>query len=203
MKSFSLKQRAVFRIIAGLVIAGSSAASVWLILVDNSSKTEIWMATKDLPAGAAVDSSSFRATEVDLGSSAGLYLSAGDFPQQAYVLGPVRSGEFIERANLASEVIDQRAPVVVYSNMPLSQGIVPGATVDVWAWFGQAEEQIIEPIKLVEAAEVAFVQADDSVFANAQTSVELWVPQTAVAEVLKAIGAEAKISLVLRPTLID
>lgn len=203
MKNFSLKQRSVFRIVAGLVIAVSSSATAWLMLSDDSKKTEIWVAAQNLPAGASISSNSFRLVEIDMGSASGLYLTKDELPAQAYVLGPVRSGEFISKANLATAVLDDRAPVVVWSNMPLARGIVPGSTVDIWAWFGELEEKFQEPVKLVDAAEVANVSENDGVFANSQTSVELWVPQVAVGEVLKAVGAEAKISIVLRPTLID
>jgi hypothetical protein len=40
-------------------------------------------------------------------------------------------------------------------------------------------------------------------FSNQNPDVELWVPADAVGPVLLAISQEAKISLVLRPTLAD
>jgi hypothetical protein len=40
-------------------------------------------------------------------------------------------------------------------------------------------------------------------FSNQNPDVELWVPVDAVGPVLAAISSEAKISLVLRPTLAD
>ena len=104
---------------------------------------------------------------------------------------------------IATSVLDERVPIVVNSAMGLAAGLVAGASVDVWVTPVAEGKTAGEPYALVLGAEVSRVMEKKEMFSNLNPDVELWVPADAVGPVLLAISQEAKISLVLRPTLAD
>ena len=104
---------------------------------------------------------------------------------------------------MASAIIDERVPVVVQSAMGLPDGLVAGASVDIWVAPIDENKQFGEPFVLVLGAEVSRLIENQEMFANQSPSVEMWVPIEAVGPVLSSISAGDKISLILRPTLAD
>lgn len=169
----------------------------------NNQTQEFLVASRDLPAGSTFATADTTVTEVNLGTSAAQYLRVGEVPEGGYLLGPVREGQLIPLSMLASAIIDERVPVVVQSAMGLPDGLVAGASVDVWIAPINENKVFGEPFVLVMGAEVSQLLENKEMFANQTPSVELWVPIEAVGPILSSTSAGDKISLILRPTLAD
>lgn len=180
-----------------------AAAAVNFAITANNHTDEFLVASRDMPAGSAFVATDTSAASVNLGPSASQYLKAGEVPEGGYLLGPVRSGQLIPRSMLASAIIDERVPVVVQSAMGLPNGLVAGASVDVWVAPITEGKTFGEPFVLVLGAEVSQLIENKEMFATQTPAVEMWVPLDAVGPILRSVSAGDKISLILRPTLAD
>ncbi|WP_264913593.1 SAF domain-containing protein [Rhodoluna lacicola] len=186
-----------------ILLLTSSVLGVNAVIAANNQTSEYLVAGRDLPAGSPIALTDSATAQVNLGITAGNYLSVGDLPSGGYLLGPVRKGQLIPKSMLASAVIDERVPLVVSSAMGLSSGLIAGASVDIWVTPIDDENLVGEPYALVLGAEVARLLEKTEMFNNSGPDVELWVPVEAVGPVLGAMSSGSKLSLVLRPTLAD
>ena len=197
-------QRAKTRSLAlALALLLISVLGVNFVIASNNQTQEYLVAGHDLPAGSPISNTDAASASVNLGDSADQYLKPNELPKGGYLLGPIRAGQLIPRSMLASAVIDERVPIVVSSSMGLATGLVSGASVDVWVTPVAEGKAIGEPYALVLGAEVSSLLEKKEMFANQNPDVELWGPVDAVGPVLAAIAQDAKISLVLRPTLAE
>lgn len=199
----SPKRARIRNLVLAIVLLAASIAGVNAVIAVNNHTDEFLVAAHDLPAGSPVALMDSAIARVNLGASAENYLPAGELPTGSYLLGPIRGGQLIPRSMLASAVIDERVPLVVSSAMGLSAGLVAGASVDLWVAPITEDKTVGEPYALVLGAEVSRLLEKKEMFSNQGPDVELWVPVDAVGPVLAAISSEAKISLVLRPTLAE
>lgn len=190
-------------LVLAILLLTSSVLGVNAVIVANNQTSEYLVAGRDLPAGSPIALTDSATAQVNLGITAGNYLSVGDLPSGGYLLGPVRKGQLIPKSMLASAVIDERVPLVVSSAMGLSSGLIAGASVDIWVTPIDDENLVGEPYALVLGAEVARLLEKTEMFNNSGPDVELWVPVEAVGPVLGAMSSGSKLSLVLRPTLAD
>lgn len=180
-----------------------AAGGVNYVISANNHTDEFLVASRDMPAGSTFIRADTSEASVNLGTSADQYLKLTEMPEGGYLLGPIRAGQLIPRSMLASAIIDERVPVVVQSSMGLPDGLVAGASVDVWVAPISENKIFGEPYVLVLGAEVSQLVENKEMFANQNPAVELWVPIEAVGPVLSSISAGDKISLILRPTLAD
>jgi Flp pilus assembly protein CpaB len=194
------KMRSLF---FGLIMIASSVGVVAFTISENNHTDEFLVAARDLPAGSPVTSADLKIAEVNLGLGSENYLRKNELPADAYMLGPVRTGQLVAKSTLATSIIDERVPVVVKSAMGLSAGVVAGASVDVWVTPAKEDKVVGEPYVLVLAAEVAKLFENNELFAEENSKVELWVPLEAVGPVLAAISNGDSVSLILRPTFAD
>jgi hypothetical protein len=190
-------------LVLAILLLTSSVLGVNAVIAANNQTSEYLVAGRDLPAGSPIALTDSATAQVNLGITAGNYLSVGDLPSGGYLLGPVRKGQLIPKSMLASAVIDERVPLVVSSAMGLSSGLIAGASVDIWVTPIDDENLVGEPYALVLGAEVARLLEKTEMFNNSGPDVELWVPVEAVGPVLGAMSSGSKLSLVLRPTLAD
>lgn len=189
-------------LLVGSIFILFASLSLYMWLNQQGRPDEMLVAKVSLPAGTQIKAADFSITQLSMGSLGNTYLKPGELPIGSYLLGPIRSGELIAKSRIATQLLDERAPVVVSSAMPLASGLVPGASVDLWATAaGETGPPI--PRLLIESAEVASLLKPDGVFSLEQTAVELWVPVAAVPEILAAQVAEEQFGLVVRPTLLD
>lgn len=205
-KTLKLKspQRAKTRNLAfAVILLLISVAAVNFVISANNQTQEFIVAARDLPAGSPLTSADTANANVNLGQAGNHYLKVNQLPSESYLLGPIRAGQLIARSALASEVLDERVPLVISSAMGLAGGLVAGASVDLWVTPIAENKTVGEPYALVLGAEVSRLREKTEMFSNQNPDVELWVPVAAVGPVLAAISAESKISLVLRPTLAD
>lgn len=197
-------QRTKTRYLAfALVMLAVAIAGVNYVISANNQTQEFLVASHDLPAGSPFSKTDVASASVNLGTSASQYLTANQLPKGGYLLGAIRTGQLIPRSLLATAVLDERVPIVVNSAMGLAAGLVSGASVDLWVTPVVDGKTSGEPFALVLGAEVSRLLEKKEMFSNQNPDVELWVPAEAVGPVLSAISQEAKISLVLRPTLAD
>lgn len=199
----SPKRAKVRTLVLAFVLLAGSIAGVNVAIAVNNHTAEYLVAAQNLPAGSPISNTDAVSAEVNLGGSSENYLRAGELPAGSYLLGPIRDGQLIPRSMVASAVTDERVPLVVNSAMGLSSGLVAGASVDLWVTPVAENKTAGEPYALVLGAEVSRLLEKSEMFSNQNPDVELWVPVDAVGPVLAAISSEAKISLVLRPTLAD
>lgn len=197
-------QRTKTRYLAfALIMLAVAIAGVNYVISANNQTQEFLVASHDLPAGSPFSKTDVASASVNLGTSATQYLTANQLPKGGYLLGAIRTGQLIPRSLLATAVLDERVPIVVNSAMGLAAGLVSGASVDLWVTPVVDGKTSGEPFALVLGAEVSRLLEKKEMFSNQNPDVELWVPAEAVGPVLSAISQEAKISLVLRPTLAD
>lgn len=190
-----------------LLLAAGFAALAFMTLTyayqQLSGSQQYLVAAKGIASGAQVSEVDFNIAEFDLAGSAGDYLKPNELPPGAYVLGPFRAGQLIPKSAIANAVIDDRVPVVVTSAMGLPDALQPGSSADVWVTPILENNSFGDPYLLVLAAEVGRLSEPSAVFADAAPNVELWVPEDAVAAVLKAQAGGSELSLVMRPTFAD
>ncbi len=198
----SAKSRNLRTLLVGGGLVMIALVSSYLWLKQEGSPDEMLIAKSSLPAGTRITTGDFRAAEVSLGAQNMNYLRPDELPVGSYLLGPIREGELLPKSQIATQLLDERAPVVVNSAMPLASGLVPGASVDLWAT-AEPESGPALPRLLIESAEVAALIKPEGMFSVEDLAVELWVPLPAVSEVLAAQVSGEKFGLVVRPTLLD
>lgn len=204
MRKLKSTQRVKLRNLAFAIFFFSLALGVGNYAISSSNHTDKYLvASRDLPAGSSLNTGDAKISEANLGGSKDQYLLEGQFPSGAYLLGPLREGQLIPMSMVASSVLDERVPVVIESAMGLPNGLVAGASVDIWVSPLEENQIYGEPYAIVLGAEVAQLLESNEVFANQDPSVEIWVPIDAVGPVLNSISSGDQISLILRPTLAD
>jgi Flp pilus assembly protein CpaB len=189
-------------IAAGVTLAVAVTGAYWAI--ESQSITQKFVVAKrDLPAGSPISAADFDVVDLNLGATGQQYLRSDSSIESVYTLTPLRKGQLISYSGLASVVVDERVPIVIASSMGLAEGIVAGASVDLWVTPIDDEKNYGTPVTVVTSAEVARISATNELFADSKSSVELWVPIGAVGTVLTSIARGDTLSVILRPTLAD
>lgn len=191
------------RLLVGVVLVLLAATLGAKAVASADDRVPVYVATEDLVAGDRVTATSFTRVDVRLGEGLTTYLAAdAPAPEGSYLLRDVRAGELVpgSAVGLADEVRVQR--VTVLADAVATAGLARGTRVDVYVTpkAGSSRDVAPETRRVLEAVGVAAVQTrGGSLGGSATTSVQVYVPSDRVQDLVEAVDAQAKVTLVPVP----
>jgi hypothetical protein len=185
------------RLLVGLGLVIASVAGVVALVGTADRRVPVYAAAETLAPGAELRDDQLLVRWVALDDADSLYLAASGPPQQGLIIAEVvRRGELVPRAAVATADGSDSTTIVVQVSGGVSESIVPGARVDVWASArvdGAVDAGIsggfAAPSVLTSDARVVRVTEPDGIVTAADgRSVEVLVPRSRVARLLHAIA---------------
>lgn len=192
------------RLVVGVLLVLLAATLGARLVASMDDRVPVFVATRNLVAGDAVDESAVSRVDVRLDDGVAPYLSAGaPLAPGQFVLRDVRAGELVPEAAVGDgEGLDVQL-VTVNVEAVSATGLRSGSLVDVFLSDVPAgSEHGTKPTakRALEAVGVAAVLgASNSFGSSAKTSVQLYVPRGQVQHVIEAIDGGAKVTLVPVP----
>ncbi|WP_166426710.1 SAF domain-containing protein [Labedella populi] len=186
------------RLVVGVALVAASIAGVWAVVASADRSVSVYAAGTTIVAGNVVGTEDLVVEQVSLGRSADLYVAPGGLVDGAVATRSILAGELVPAEAIAATADLAMAPVVVSVSGELPEGVVAGRDVDVWAsGSGGQGDEADPPSVLVAGALVARIVAEESIVAgSSEVSVELSVPDGAVAVLLAASTAGDALTLV-------
>lgn len=164
--------------------------------------TPVYVAAHALVPGQQVSSDDVRSVQVRLAGAHSAYLSASSALRPGtYVLRQVGGGELIPRSALGASSQLQVRTVSVPVDSAGSSLLRTGSVVDVWVdkKTGSAgNEEYRDPKRILQSAVVAHTPEQGGALsvASATSSVQIVVPDSRVQQIIAAVDAGAKVTLV-------
>lgn len=183
------------RLVLGLLLVAVSVAGTVLLVGAADARIHVYAAAEALAPGDRVDADDLVERSVALDGAETLYLRVGDLPDDGFVVAqPIAAGQLVPRAAAGSVDGARATSLVLRLAGPVSGVVGPGTLVDVWGVPVLAQGEPGAPVVIVPGATVVRVLDDDTLVstAGAAASVEVLVPRTRVARLLRAItGGDA------------
>ncbi|MET0838246.1 MAG: hypothetical protein ABWY19_05650 [Marmoricola sp.] len=186
------------RLVIGLALVAASVLLGARLLAAADDTVGVWAVSRDLPAGAALDSADLERRQVrfpDSGTADGYLAAADDVPKGATLNRPVSGGELLPRSAFAA---GQQADLVelplsvVSDDLPAT--VRQGSVVDVWVT-PQVSEVSGSRAKaarvLTDVVVVAVPRAADSLAPQSTRQVIVGVPADRAQDVGTALGGIA------------
>jgi hypothetical protein len=187
------------RLVVGIALVAASIGGVWAVVAAADRSVSVYAAATTIVAGDAVGKEDLVVQQVSLGRADDLYVAPGDLSDGAVATRTVLAGELVPREALSSSSGLASAPVVVTVAGELAERVEEGREVDVWTSSAGDGDDAVEapPSVLVSGALVTrIVQEERLVAGSSEVSVELSVPDGAVAVLLAATTAGDPLTLV-------
>lgn len=185
------------RLLIGAALVLASIAGVWAVVSSSDRSVAVYAASSTIVAGDTIEDADLAVVHVSLGEAQKLYIPTGVLPEHPVATRTVFAGELIPEDAVGAPADVSAAPVMVTVAGRLPAGVAAGREVDVWAsgvTDGDGQEP---PSVLVSGAVVARIVEDEGLVSGASdVSVELAVPEGAVAVVLAATSAGDALTLV-------
>jgi hypothetical protein len=185
--------------VVGIALVAASIGGVWAVVAASDRSVSVYAAASTIVAGDPVVKDDLVVEQVSLGRADDLYVAPDDLRDGAVATRTVFAGELVPREALSSSRDLASAPVVVTVAGELAESVVEGREVDVWtASVGDGDDVSGSPPSvLVSGALVTRIVKDESLVAgSSEVSVELSVPDGAVAVLLAARTAGDALTLV-------
>jgi hypothetical protein len=177
------------------VAIASSVVGAWFV-IESSKITEVYLVTKgDLASGSALLETELSTADLALFQIGRLYLRPGELPEGSYLTRPVSAGEAIPRNSVTTQALDDFSNIVLTPSVELSDAIVPGNRVSVWASPSLDYQSFGEPTIAALDVEVVAIREPKGSFAQAGKSVELRVPVSSIPSLLRAMANRDAIAL--------
>jgi hypothetical protein len=189
------------KIILGALIIVLSLFSVWFTIETNNQTQDFLVANQATAGGSVLSRDDLRIVKMNLAGSSDLYLRPGDIPAGGYLLYSTEAGQLVPKSWVASEVIDERKPVVITSTMPLPSELEVGDLVDVWMSKKGDAGKFDAPVQVALNAEVVELSESSGMLGDQAPKVQVLVPADAVEAILDAIASKDAMSLVLQRNL--
>jgi hypothetical protein len=184
------------RLLIGAALVVGSMGGVWAVVSASDRSVAVYAASETIVAGDAIDDAELSVVHVSLGAAERLYLSPGSLGGDAVATRTIVAGELVPGDAIGRPDDVATAPVMVTVTGPLPAGVQAGREVDVWA-SATGDDGPEPPSILVSGATVSrVVEEDGLVTGSATVSVELAVPDGAVAVVIAASAAGDAFALV-------
>lgn len=190
------------RLLLGLLIVVASIAGVIALVSGLDRSTEVFTAREDLTVGQPLRIEDLTVARVRLGDAEAAYLTPGTLQDGAVVTRHVPRGELVAASAVGHADALDRKPVAIAITDALPRDAVAGARVDVWvALPGSTPNSYQKPTLLLPGAEIAEVTTSTSALgASRQTILQVLVEDRAMAQILNALGNQARISVVWNPS---
>lgn len=192
------------RLLIGLGLVIASVAGVVAVVSASDHRVTVFAAAGTLAPGDHLDAADLLARQVKLDDTAGLYLGAGDLPDEGLVVtAGVREGELVPLSALGTVSGRDSTTIVLQLAGRVSGSVEPGALVDVWASRGSASglsdpAGLPAPPSVLSAdAVVTRVLGPEGIVAAADgEAVEVLVPRARIARLLQAIADGDELAVV-------
>ena len=134
---------------AALAIGGGVSAALFVFANPERTSVEVYVASRDIPAGELLRSESLALTRVTVESGRSLMFGRGDEPTLATVRAShdLASGQLIQRSDVidASSSADRRLVFVPVKEIPIAS---PGSKVDLFVIKGTPDRPSVVPFAL-------------------------------------------------------
>lgn len=188
------------RLVIGAALVLTSIGGVWAVVSSSDRSVAVYAASSTIVEGDAIDVSDLSIVHVSLGDAQRLYVETGAVAEDAVATRTVFAGELVPEDAIGApgDVTASRVVVTVAGQLPA--GVTAGRQVDVWASGGADASDGSggePPSVLVSGATVSRIVEDEGPVSGAgDVSVELAVPEGAVAVVLAATASGDSLALV-------
>ena len=190
----SVRKRPLQLALSAVAIA-SSVVGAWFV-IESSKITEVYLVTKgDLASGSALLETELSTADLALFQIGSSYLRPGELPEGSYLTRSVSAGEAIPRNSVTTQALDDFSNIVLTPSVELSDAIVPGNRVSVWASPSLDYQSFGEPTIAALDVEVVAIREPEGSFAQAGKSVELRVPVSSIPSLLRAMANRDAIAL--------
>lgn len=188
-----------------LLVAASVALGSWAVARADRT-TDLVLTVEALTPGDRLSEAELRPHAVRPDGLTGTYLGAGvELPEDAVVTRVVGAGELVPAAAVGAAGDVELRPVVVAMSGTAPNGVVRGATVDLWLTAPSGpgvapDPDPLPPRLLAEGLVVADLLEPDSLFASTGGSaVQVLVAQGDLPTVLEALSGDGEIVVVPVP----
>lgn len=177
------------RFVIGLVLVVASIAGVGVIVTGSDKSSAVYTAGRTLMVGDEITPADLIETQVQLGSTAQLYLTPTPAPTEGLmVTETILVGELVARSMVGSASSADLTSIVVDIPGRLAASIAAGSTVDIWSARPVGPGEYAPPTILVgQALVVRIVEPTGLIAADNGQSVEVLVPEINVGALLEAI----------------
>jgi len=179
------------KLVIAVIVFAVLAVGVKFIFLD---QTRYLVPGQTVPQGASLATVSWNEVSANLGAIGGQYLPAGVRPV-GFAAADLGAGQLVPKTAVSHWSPKQLSRVVVTSKTQLSQNVVAGAKVTVWA-AKKVQMSYDAPQLLVGSAKVARVVKASGVFASQNQQVELLVDPIDAPVLLDAMASDSAIFLV-------
>lgn len=179
------------KLVIAVIVLAILAIGVKVIFLDQS---RYLVPAQTVPQGASLATVSWNEVSANLGAIGAQYLPAGVRPM-GFAAADLGAGQLVPNAAISHLSPQQLSRVVVTSKTQLSQNVVAGARVTVWA-AKKVQMSYDPPQLLVGSAKVARVVKATGVFASQNQQVELLVDPIDAPVLLDAMASDSAIFLV-------
>lgn len=152
------------------------------------------IAARDLAPGELVTAADVSEVELDLGPIASGYLS--ELPLGQATSGFVAAGELLPKRLLGDYQLPTQTLIRIVPQSPPAAAVRPGTLVSIWQV--REVEEILQPERLVELAEVVAIIEPDGLFAADLPELELRMSKEQATAVITAVAGD--IPLFVMPT---
>jgi hypothetical protein len=187
------------RLVLGLLLVAASVVGTTVLVGAADARIQVYAAPAALAPGDRVEAADLVERSVALDGADDLYLRVGDVPQGGFVVAqPVAAGQLVPLSAAGSADGERATSLVLRLAGPVSSVVEPGSLVDVWGVAVPAQGETGTPIVLSSGATVVRVLDDESLVgaSGPAASVEVLVPRTRVARLLRAIASGDALAVV-------
>ncbi|MGW5241426.1 SAF domain-containing protein [Monashia sp. NPDC004114] len=189
------------RLVVGLLLVVVAAALGAKAVASADDRMPVWVASTDLVAGDRIEAASLARADVRLADGMARYLEAASPPPiGSMVVRDVRAGELVPSSALGGADAVQVQRVTIRSEAQVAAGLSRGSRVDVYVTpqsHTGSTGAAGATTRLLRSAAVAAVLNGGSGFGTAETSsVQIYVPTDHVQDLVEAVDADSKITLV-------
>jgi Flp pilus assembly protein TadG len=200
MKMFRRPRQAFWsdlRFPIGIALVLLSIAGVWLVLTSSTVTAPVLQASRTIMQGEILASGDFQIVEVSLGSVTPKYLAPQDLQPGAVASRTLVAGELVPTSAAIDGEKRRTTTVVIESTTGIPEGVGPGTVVDLWHAPPLDEGRTFDvPRILVADVVVSSVSSADGVLPADDTTVEVVVDRSDVADLLAAITGKSALSVV-------
>ncbi|PSL38837.1 flagellar basal body P-ring formation chaperone FlgA [Labedella gwakjiensis] len=205
MGVLATRRRPVFRavdvrLVIGAALVLASIGGVWAVVSSSDRSVAVYAASSTIVAGDTIEVADLSVLHVSLGDAQKLYVETGAVADGAVATRTVFAGELVPEDAIGAPQDVSSAQVVVTVAGQLPAGVAAGREVDVWSSGGSDASDGRDrepPSVLVTGATVSRIVEDEGlVSGSGDVSVELALPEGAVAVVLAATASGDTLALV-------
>lgn len=187
------------RLVLGLLLVAASVVGTTFLVGAADARVRVYAAPHALAPGDRVEADDLVERSVALDGADDLYLRVGDVPDGGFVVAQsVAAGQLVPLSAAGSTDGERATSLVLRLAGPVSSVVEPGSLVDVWGVEVPGQGETGTPVVLASGATVVRVLEDDSLVgaSGAASSVEVLVPRTRVARLLRAIASGDALAVV-------